>query len=522
VEQERSELHSGLGGSSFDAQSTFMFNCPYLGTLEDVDTSLSYPAAANHCFRTKSPASVELSHQEVYCLTDMHPGCYVFIQSVTTSPAVSNKKRVVKSNRRKQRVSIYALPLILILLFLAAILWWPAPGTTFQEAIAFGAALQGDIGEASDAGDGVLAGENGEPSQTEPTDAAVTTAEDQTAAEGVLPAASLVESSEAEQESPATAVQEDITSSNETAVSESQPEAEAAPVTASQAAEEAPIAAAAESTLPDVSQTSETTAAVAADETTETQDITATEAVEENEETAVVAEAVEVVETANEEAEESPALVIFDLPLIAVQLPAQNTALDQPAATSPDGERLALIGPDTSAPLALREVKNNIRSLFVRESPSLESELLTVITRRQQAALLGRDSSSAWFKVRLDTGVEGWVNAVDSQAGVDPSSLAVVGSPLAAGAGGASGTGGTAVSPVSTITAFPVVRSAIVNTGALNLRSGPGVAYEPITIINQGEIVGLLGRRGLGVWVRVRLSNGLEGWVNSSLLAPLS
>ena len=108
------------------------------------------------------------------------------------------------------------------------------------------------------------------------------------------------------------------------------------------------------------------------------------------------------------------------------------------------------------------------------------------------------------------------MNAAESKSGIDPSSLPLVGA-LAAAA-----TTAPAPAPISTITSFPVIRSAVVNTGALNLRTGPGVSYEPVTVINKGALVGLVGRRGLGVWVRVRLDNGLEGWVNSSLLAPLT
>ena len=516
MEQERSELHSDHGGSSLDGKKSYMFSCPYLGTLEDADTSLSYPAPANHCFRTKSPASVELSHQETYCLTDMHPGCHVFHQTITASSATEKRK---SPDRRKQRVSVYALPLVLILVFLAAIIWWPDPGASLQDAIAFGAQLQGDLGDASNVEDGVIVDE--EPSQNEASVPAMDTSKVQAPGSESRQAASLTSTSEEELAGSALAVQEESAANSESAVAESQSEVAQAAATEVELAaeetdaaiqtetspEEAPAAAAEESPLPDVSKASGTTApSNVTDNPVVTQESVTTDVEAETEESAAA------VEAAAEEAEEPLALIISDLPLISNQVPAQSTALDQPAAISPAGDRLALIGPVVSAPLALSEATNNVRALFVRQRPTIESDLLEIINRRQQAALLGRDSSSTWFKVRLETGVEGWVNAVESQAGVAPSSLPSVEDQVEAGA----------TLPVSTITAFPVMRSAVVDAGALNLRSGPGVGYEPITIINKGELVGLLGRQGLGVWVRVRLNNGLEGWVNSSLLAPLS
>jgi hypothetical protein len=41
----------------------------------------------------------------------------------------------------KRRVSFYTFPLILILILLAAIIWWPAPGTTIQESLVLGAKM---------------------------------------------------------------------------------------------------------------------------------------------------------------------------------------------------------------------------------------------------------------------------------------------------------------------------------------------------------------------------------------------
>ncbi len=60
--------------------------------------------------------------------------------------------------------------------------------------------------------------------------------------------------------------------------------------------------------------------------------------------------------------------------------------------------------------------------------------------------------------------------------------------------------------------------TAVVNTGALNVRLGPGPQYPPITRAHNGEQIWLLGRNGDNSWVKVRLYNGVEGWVYTEYL----
>lgn len=52
----------------------------------------------------------------------------------------------------------------------------------------------------------------------------------------------------------------------------------------------------------------------------------------------------------------------------------------------------------------------------------------------------------------------------------------------------------------------------------LNVRSGPGMSYDRITVISNGTQVTLLGRDNYGGWLKVRLANGTEGWVGASYI----
>jgi uncharacterized protein YraI len=49
----------------------------------------------------------------------------------------------------------------------------------------------------------------------------------------------------------------------------------------------------------------------------------------------------------------------------------------------------------------------------------------------------------------------------------------------------------------------------------MNVREGPGAGYLPITTVNQGETVTLLGRNADGSWVQVTLADGTMGWVST-------
>lgn len=61
--------------------------------------------------------------------------------------------------------------------------------------------------------------------------------------------------------------------------------------------------------------------------------------------------------------------------------------------------------------------------------------------------------------------------------------------------------------------------TATVNTGALNLRSGPGIGYGVVFSVYRGVSMTLLGRNADASWVRVSLDNGVQGWVNSRYIA---
>jgi hypothetical protein len=78
--------------------------------------------------------------------------------------------------------------------------------------------------------------------------------------------------------------------------------------------------------------------------------------------------------------------------------------------------------------------------------------------------------------------------------------------------------GSPSPTPPQTRPDLPPEGSAVVtNANWLNVRQTPAVGDNVITAVPRGQVVQLTGR--YGGWVKVRLPNGVEGWVGSSFLA---
>lgn len=52
--------------------------CPYLGLVDDPETTISYPSISNYCHRSKPAGIIVFDHQQQYCLDERHTSCPVF------------------------------------------------------------------------------------------------------------------------------------------------------------------------------------------------------------------------------------------------------------------------------------------------------------------------------------------------------------------------------------------------------------------------------------------------------------
>jgi uncharacterized protein YraI len=129
----------------------------------------------------------------------------------------------------------------------------------------------------------------------------------------------------------------------------------------------------------------------------------------------------------------------------------------------------------------------------LRTGPGVAYPIMTVLDQGQGILLIGRNETGSWVQVKAAEGQVGWVNASLVQTTVPVSSLPVFESP-------------------------PPQPSGVVKAGALNVRVGPGLAFEVVTVLQQGESVSITGRNASGSWVQVKSYNGTAGWVNASYL----
>ncbi len=137
--------------------------------------------------------------------------------------------------------------------------------------------------------------------------------------------------------------------------------------------------------------------------------------------------------------------------------------------------------------------------LNVRSGPGLSNNVVATAARNEVLNLLGyRDAAGIWIMVARANGTQGWVHAGYVRTSVPVNSLMI----WTGQTGGDSGQSGNGT----------------VNTGRLNVRSGPGIEHSVLTVIDRGTSVTITHRNAASTWVRVTLPNGNRGWVNASYL----
>ena len=135
-------------------------------------------------------------------------------------------------------------------------------------------------------------------------------------------------------------------------------------------------------------------------------------------------------------------------------------------------------------------------ALNVRSGPAPTYSRVTTVYLNDVVTLLGRVPDSSWVQIQTASGHQGWINSRYILPYVELSTLPIVSTPITPGN-----------APGGNVTA-----------GNLNVRSGPGPSYPPVTVVTYGEFVALTGRNYNGSWVRIRTNAGHEGWVNGSYL----
>lgn len=137
----------------------------------------------------------------------------------------------------------------------------------------------------------------------------------------------------------------------------------------------------------------------------------------------------------------------------------------------------------------------NTGALNIRSGPGIGYGVVGITYDGHVVTLQGRNTTGSWVQIRTSSNIVGWVNTFYLDSAISFNTLPIVSAPALAPA-------------------------AVVSTGALNVRSGPGVTYNVLKVVSFGESMALLGRESSNRWVKIQLGSGLQGWVNASLITP--
>lgn len=127
------------------------------------------------------------------------------------------------------------------------------------------------------------------------------------------------------------------------------------------------------------------------------------------------------------------------------------------------------------------------------------------------------DNQFGQYKIELLDGNNGWINEQDAtvrEAGSLPSDFCSSGRSAVVTGATADGTTGSSMPSNRPALDLPTV---IINTGFLNVRSGPGAGFTSVTTVPGGTGLTLLGFAPDGVWWFVQGTFG-RGWVNNEFV----
>jgi uncharacterized protein YgiM (DUF1202 family) len=185
-----------------------------------------------------------------------------------------------------------------------------------------------------------------------------------------------------------------------------------------------------------------------------------------------------------------PSPRLFRIVILVVLLTFFSLLLVAPAMAHEAGSMGAASGSTAT-------VASNV--LNVRAGPGTGYNILTVLYYGQVVEAIGRNSANTWVKIQLWGGVQGWVSAPLVYLNVPIGSLPALDLPP--------------VNPPP-----PAGPTAVVASGALNVRSGPSVNFSVLVKVYNGTSMAAIGRNSANTWLKVRLSSGQEGWVSASLV----
>jgi len=153
--------------------------------------------------------------------------------------------------------------------------------------------------------------------------------------------------------------------------------------------------------------------------------------------------------------------------------------------------------------------------IAMRDLPGGGSAQLPVLNEGREGFLINISKDSHFVQIELGDGTQGWVpfDAVVGRTGTPTDEVDLTGLQNAVSVSdlGQGGGGGAPTAPVSFGLATPHI---IINTGFLNVRTGPGSQFGVLATYPGGSELPVLGIAKDGVWFLVEGPFG-QGWINS-------
>lgn len=176
-----------------------------------------------------------------------------------------------------------------------------------------------------------------------------------------------------------------------------------------------------------------------------------------------------------------------------VSLPAFITAT-LPPTTLPIST--VTLPPPTIIPTIVPIAGRTTTEVNVRTETSTVSASLGTLPAFSPVQILGRDVSGLWMQIVFNDGV-GWVRADYVQADDATAKIPVLGT------GSGSGSAGRGVA-----------------LRGVNVRSGPGADFASLGLLNQNDVVPVLGKDASGAWFQIEYASAADGkgWVAAEFL----
>lgn len=147
----------------------------------------------------------------------------------------------------------------------------------------------------------------------------------------------------------------------------------------------------------------------------------------------------------------------------------------------------------------------------VRATATTKAKVIGKVTKGNYYPSLKQ--ANGWVQIALPGGKTGWVaGRLVKTVSVKPATQAVT-----------KPTTQTATKPATKPATAPSTTGqsskGVVTGSSVNIRSGPGTSYRKVAQVSKGNTITILKQQG--VWYQIKMSNGSQGWIASSLVKKL-